>query len=211
MNYIYIDLPFINVDLESAATLAFDLSGLVTGTYLTITISRGDVLRFRLRYKDGDHPFWIKTSKGIGRENGVTTGISGVGNGHSWGLLIWNTTEIEEGTYYYECQRTRDMGGEIHVVREFDFITIIIIIITVQAALIGDLPFMINILECLGNELCTGLSDTCTNDICMCGESPKCSSQTSDTCEDGTCKCGANVECVGAMCISGVCKGSSFS
>ena len=116
MNYIYIDLPFINVDLESAATLAFDLSGLVTGTYLTITISRGDVLRFRLRYKDGDHPFWIKTSQGIGKENPVATGISGVGLGALGGLLIWNTTGVGEGTYYYESENHPNMGGLIRVV-----------------------------------------------------------------------------------------------
>ena len=74
-----------------------------------------------------------------------------------------------------------------------------------------DTLLIINILACAGNEDCIGLSDTCTDQACMCGGSPKCSNQTSDACDDGTCRCGANVECVGAMCISGVCKGSSFS
>ena len=78
-------------------------------------------------------------------------------------------------------------------------------------AFIWNAIFIFNILVCVGDEDCTELSDTCTNGKCLCGEGPKCSRQTSDTCDKGTCKCGANMECVGAMCISGNCKGKSFS
>ena len=65
-------------------------------------------------------PFCIKTSKETGTENDVSTGISGVGNGKTSGLLIWNTTDIDVGEYYYEeCDNIHDMGGRIRVLPEF--------------------------------------------------------------------------------------------
>ena len=72
-------------------------------------------MSFQLKVGD-QHPFWIKTSQGIGKENPVATGISGVGLGEFDGLLIWNTTGIGEGTYYYECENHPNMGGLIRVV-----------------------------------------------------------------------------------------------
>ena len=53
---------------------------------------------------------------GMGTDNPVATGISGVEQGAVHGLLIWNTTGIEEGRYYYECQNYANMGGLIRVV-----------------------------------------------------------------------------------------------
>ena len=62
------------------------------------------------------HQFCIKTSKETGTDNDVSTGISGVGNGKTSGLLIWNTTDIDVGDYYYEqCDNIHDMGGRIRV------------------------------------------------------------------------------------------------
>ena len=70
---------------------------------------------------------------------------------------------------------------------------------------------IINVLECSGDDECSGLSDTCTVGTCMCGVNPKSSNQTSDTCDDsGTCRCGKNAECKDETCISGVCKGKFF-
>ena len=65
---------------------------------------------------DLGQPFCIKTSKEAGTENDVSTGISGVGNGKTSGLLIWDTTDIDVGDYYYEeCDNIHDMGGRIRV------------------------------------------------------------------------------------------------
>ena len=90
------------------------LSGAVTGTQVDVDVYKGDVLKFSLDI-GRSHPFWIKTKKGIGMQNAVSTGISGVGQGKSSGELIWDTTKIEEGTYYYQCEYHARMFGKINV------------------------------------------------------------------------------------------------
>ena len=95
------------------APLAYELSGAVTGQNADIEIRKGEVLKFQL--DTSGHPFWIKTVKGEGRDNGVSSGISGVGQGNTAGVLIWDTTEIMEGTYYYQCQYHEKMFGRIIV------------------------------------------------------------------------------------------------
>ena len=92
---------------------AYELSGAVTGTNADIKISKGVVLRFELDVNG--HPFRIKTEKGIGKDNDVSSGISGVGQGKTSGALIWDTTEIMEGTYYYQCEYHAPMFGRIIV------------------------------------------------------------------------------------------------
>ena len=95
------------------APLAYELSGAVTGQNADIEITKGEVLKFQL--DTSGHPFWIKTVKGKGRDNGVSSGISGVGQGKESGVLIWDTTAIMEGTYYYQCQFHEKMFGRIIV------------------------------------------------------------------------------------------------
>ena len=90
------------------------MSGAVSGTNPDISIYKGDVLKFSLDVGP-PHPFWIKTKKGIGKQNAVSTGISGVGNGKWSGELIWDTTGIKEGTYYYQCEYHARMFGKINV------------------------------------------------------------------------------------------------
>ena len=92
---------------------AYQLSGAVIGTNADIEISQGDVVSFKLNAKG--HPFWIKTQQGTGQNNAVSSGISGVGQGKTSGALIWDTTKIEEGTYYYQCQYHVAMFGKITV------------------------------------------------------------------------------------------------
>ena len=91
----------------------YELSGAVTGTNVDIKISKGDVLKFELDV--GGHAFWIKTYPGAGQDNAVSSGISGVGQGKTSGVLIWDTSEIMEGTYYYQCQFHPHMFGQIIV------------------------------------------------------------------------------------------------
>ena len=95
------------------APLAYKLSGAVTGQNADIEITKGEVLKFQL--DTSGHPFWIKTVKGEGRDNGVSSGISGVGQGNTSGVLIWDTQDIMEGTYYYQCEYAPPMVGRIIV------------------------------------------------------------------------------------------------
>ena len=92
---------------------AYGLSGAAKGENADIEISRGDVLTFELNAQG--HPFWIKTKEGTGQDNAVSSGISGVGQGETSGVLIWDTTRIEEGTYYYQCEYHAAMVGKIIV------------------------------------------------------------------------------------------------
>ena len=92
---------------------AYESSGAVTGRNADIKISKGAVLKFELDVIG--HPFRIKTVKGTGQDNDVSSGISGVGQGKTSGLLIWDTSEIMEGTYYYQCEYALAMGGRIIV------------------------------------------------------------------------------------------------
>ena len=90
------------------------LSGAVTGKQVDVDIYKGDLLKFSLNV-GRSHPFWIKTKKGTGKQNDVSTGISGVGQGKWSGELIWDTTGIKEGTYYYQCEYHARMFGKINV------------------------------------------------------------------------------------------------
>ena len=90
------------------------LSGAATGRNVDVDVYIGDVLKFSLDV-GRSHPFWIKTKKGTGKQNAVSTGISGVGNGKWSGELIWDTTGIKEGTYYYQCEYHAHMFGKINV------------------------------------------------------------------------------------------------
>ena len=92
---------------------AYELSGAVTGTNADINISKGVVLKFNLDAQG--HPFWIKTVEGTGKGNAVFSGISGVGQGRTSGVLIWDTQDIMEGTYYYQCEYATPMVGRIIV------------------------------------------------------------------------------------------------
>ena len=94
----------------------YELSGAVSGTNAKIKISKGEVLKFDLDV--GGHRFWIKTVQGAGTDNAVSLGISGVGQGKTTGVLIWDTTEIMEGTYYYQCEYHSPMFGRIIVAAE---------------------------------------------------------------------------------------------
>ena len=96
-----------------AARGAYELSGAVIGTNHHIEISKGDVLTFELNAEG--HPFWIKTKEGTGQDNAVLSGISGVGQGETSGVLIWDTAQIEEGTYFYQCEYHAAMVGKIIV------------------------------------------------------------------------------------------------
>ena len=91
----------------------YEFSGAVVGINPDIKVSKGDVLIFELDAEG--HPFWIKTAMGTGQGNAVTTGISGVGQGNTSGVLMWDTTTFEDGIYYYQCEFHANMVGKIIV------------------------------------------------------------------------------------------------
>ena len=93
---------------------AYELSGAAVVGNSEIQISKGDVLTFELADISG-HPFWIKTMAGTGQNNAVTTGISGAGQGKTSGVVIWDTAQIDKGTYYYQCEYHAGMVGRIIV------------------------------------------------------------------------------------------------
>ena len=90
------------------------LHGAITGHNVDIEVIKGEVLMFTLA-SIANHPFWIKTVAGTGKEDAVSTGISGVGQGQTSGVLIWDTAQISEGTYYYQCEYHAAMVGRIIV------------------------------------------------------------------------------------------------
>ena len=60
--------------------------------------------------------------------------------------------------------------------------------------------------ECVIDSDCTGDSDTCVSNVCVCGSTEKCSGGS--TCVIGKCKCGEHEECSETeSCINGECQG----
>ena len=110
------EIIYVSVKL---APQAYELSGAVSGANADINVTKGDVVKIELDASGHPdlHPFWIKTVKVIGTNFGVSTGISGVGQGQTSGLLIWDTTDVMEGTYYYQCQYAPSMVGRIIVAK----------------------------------------------------------------------------------------------
>ena len=80
----------------------------------TIEVYQGDILEFALNATG--HPFWIKTAAVTGTGSTVTTGVTN--NGSETGFLLWDTTGITPGTYYYICQFHSSMVGQIIVSTE---------------------------------------------------------------------------------------------
>ena len=94
-----------------------DRSGVVfddTATYddWTLNIYVGDTLRIT-NNAGSIHPFWIKTTATTGTGDAVTTGTI-TGNGASLGTtVVWDTTGVAPGTYYYVCSSHSGMQGQI--------------------------------------------------------------------------------------------------
>ena len=74
----------------------------------TININVGDTLQFNVNVSG--HPFFIKTTPSTGTGSQVD-GV--VGNGNVIGVVIWDTTGVTPGTYYYICQFHGSMVGQI--------------------------------------------------------------------------------------------------
>ena len=92
-----------------------DRNGSVSGNDPTITVNKGDTIIFNVRASR--HPFFVKTEFSRGGGNQVITGTLSGNPGTQNGILSWNTTGVEAGTYFYVCSphASFGMGGEIIV------------------------------------------------------------------------------------------------
>ena len=125
MYYIEFLYVFVNYDFHFTGKIItvyadpgnYFLHGATYINNVDIEVSKGEVLMFTLA-SIANHPFWIKTVAGTGKDNAVSTGISGVGQGQTSGVLIWDTAQISEGTYYYQCEYHAAMVGMIIVKKE---------------------------------------------------------------------------------------------
>jgi hypothetical protein len=105
------------VILTNVGTLVYNLYGedrfgTVIGDNKTITVVKGDTLR--LVVSAAGHPTWIQSAargSGTGPSNAVTTGVTN--NGATSGTIIWDTTNVTAGTYYYQCANHYVMQGQI--------------------------------------------------------------------------------------------------
>jgi plastocyanin len=80
-----------------------------TGLNQSFDIRIGEIVEFSINTPG--HPFWIKTTAVTGTGSAVTTGITN--NGTQSGTIIWDTTGMSTGIYYYICQFHSGMQGTI--------------------------------------------------------------------------------------------------
>jgi hypothetical protein len=87
-------------------------TGYSSGNNIAITVQVGTVLVFNVNASG--HPFWIKTAPVTGTGSAVTTGVSN--NGAAIDTVVWDTSSIAPGTYYYICQIHGSMVGTITII-----------------------------------------------------------------------------------------------
>ena len=88
-------------------------SGYVFGgidTNISISAVTGSTLTFEVTA--AGHPFWIKTAATTGTGDAVT-GVTN--NGSDVATIVWDTTGVAPGTYYYICQVHGTMTGIITI------------------------------------------------------------------------------------------------
>ena len=77
-----------------------------------IYINKGDTITFDNQLNA--HPFYIKDTQGSsGTNNAYNTGVTN--QGATFGDIIWDTTNVPVGTYYYQCSAHPNMEGAIYV------------------------------------------------------------------------------------------------
>ena len=88
-----------------------DRNGRILGENNEINITKGDTLKMNVNAFT--HPLFIKTNQSVGTANSITTDITG--NGADVGTIVWDTSNVTAGTYYYNCQNHETMRGTINV------------------------------------------------------------------------------------------------
>ena len=76
------------------------------------SINKGDTITFDNQLNA--HPFYIKDTQGSsGTNNAYNTGVTN--QGATFGDIVWDTTNVPVGTYYYQCSAHPNMEGAIYV------------------------------------------------------------------------------------------------
>ena len=88
-----------------------DRDGRLFGQNSAVTIMKGDQLSFVVNATG--HPVWIKSTKTVGTANSITANITN--NGTQSGSIVWDTSSVTPGTYYYNCENHDTMSGNIVV------------------------------------------------------------------------------------------------
>ena len=105
-----------SINVNNSGSGSYNLSGTdrnarLFGQNEGVTIMKGDTVNFVVNASG--HPLWVKTNQSTGTGNAVTTGITN--NGAQTGTVTWDTTSINAGTYYYNCENHSSMSGSIVV------------------------------------------------------------------------------------------------
>ena len=111
-----LSLQTYNVNVNNNGSSTYNISGndrdgRVFGENNEIIVTKGDTLKFIVNASG--HPLWVKTDQSTGTGNAVTTGITN--NGTDSGTITWDTTNVTDGTYYYNCENHATMRGSIVV------------------------------------------------------------------------------------------------
>ena len=82
-------------------------------TNTDIVVKKGDTIQFNVNAIS--HPFWISNRIGTGVPSiaQIPSGISG--NGSEVATIVWDTSTVATGTYYYNCENHSTMYGIISV------------------------------------------------------------------------------------------------
>ena len=95
-------------------SVGIDRNGYIQNTIgANFNFNQGDIIRFELNSLSG-HPIWIKTSSTPGTADAVTTGVI-TNNGSDSGVITWDTTGVQPGTYHYQCEVHDSMDGTITI------------------------------------------------------------------------------------------------
>ena len=90
---------------------SYDRNGTVSGNQPTITVRQGDNIQFTINASG--HPFWVSNRQGAGQPSPSETPGGITNNGTVNAVLVWDTTGITPGTYWYNCQYHTTMYGNI--------------------------------------------------------------------------------------------------
>jgi len=105
-----VPIPY-TYNVVNSGSGAYVFTGSATGNNPVITAPVGSTLTFNINASG--HPFWVKTTNTTGANDAITANITG--NGSQTGQIIWNTTGLTPGPYYYVCQFHTTMNGVIDI------------------------------------------------------------------------------------------------
>tara|TARA_X000000368_G_scaffold324560_1_gene261631 strand:- start:78 stop:2972 length:2895 start_codon:yes stop_codon:yes gene_type:complete len=93
---------------------AYDRLGTVRdATYTTITCKKGDNLQFNINASG--HPFFISNRLGNGMPSPSETPVGITNNGADNAVVVWDTTNVAPGLYWFNCQYHSNMYGNINI------------------------------------------------------------------------------------------------